>query len=65
MEEGSWERFMSTGKIEDYLKFKSCFPKDNINFSSKKEGGILKEEKRPGKREQLRAGYSESNRPSS
>ena len=60
MEETSWEHFMLTGKVEDYLRFKRE-EKKTISRNELK-GSQRNNEK---EREQLRAGYSEGNRHSS
>ena len=63
MEEGSFEQFMVTGKIEDYLKFKSVAYREEKGklLQDKSNTGIDKS----GKREKLCAGYSEGNSHSS
>lgn len=53
MKEASWEHFMATGKIEDYLKFKREEEKKNSKFP----GNDLQRNNRK-EREQLRAGFS-------
>lgn len=53
MKESSWDHFMVTGKVEDYLKFKTeenraCIDRENRSVQRERKEG-----------EQLRAGFSE------
>lgn len=60
MEETSWEHFMLTGKVEDYLKFKR---EENKIISQNELKGCQRNKEK--EREQLRAGFSEGDGNSS